>query len=338
MLGAGCCCGWMGASIRGWMGAVASWPARRPVPPLLSFVSLKPEQVAAAVAGVLTSATHPVACSQGGRAHSSADLLRRLKTRFVEGLDVEEEDPFAFDWCGFQLLRCSRCMLGCGCGCLGEAVRRAEQMQGRACSRIDPHVLRRSFPRRLPAAAEPPACRACPRSFAGPSWARGAAWRCCSAPCPPRTTCWGRWTRSLASAEPSSGRPSARRPWVSDSGDARGAEVLVVLLLRRPACPEELACLKAPSTRHRWFQAVQSHTPRHARHCFALCAGPAARPEELTSLEDGEKQETDRNMEAMWHLLKDVGGRCDSFVSQGGIRLARVDVGQAGLRVAVRRR
>lgn len=156
-VGAGCCCGWMGASIRGWMGAVASWPARRPVPPMLSFVSLKPEQAAAAVAGVLTSATHPVACSQGGRAHSSADLLRRLKTRFVEGLDVEEDDPFAFDWCGFQLLRCSRCMLGCGCGCLGEAVRcprRAEQMQECACSRIDPHVLRRAFARRQPAAAE----------------------------------------------------------------------------------------------------------------------------------------------------------------------------------------
>ena len=48
-------------------------------------------------------------------------------------------------------------------------------------------------------------------------------------------------------------------------------------------------------------------------------AGPADRPEELTTLEDGEKQETDRNMEAMWHLLKDVGGRwAASMLGVGG--------------------
>lgn len=40
------------------------------------------------------------------------------------------------------------------------------------------------------------------------------------------------------------------------------------------------------------------------------CAGPAERPEEVESLEDQEKQETDRNMEEMWRVLTDAGGRC----------------------------
>lgn len=41
-------------------------------------------------------------CFQGGRAHSAADLLRRLKTRFVEDVDAQlagADDPDAFDWC-----------------------------------------------------------------------------------------------------------------------------------------------------------------------------------------------------------------------------------------------
>lgn len=38
-------------------------------------------------------------------------------------------------------------------------------------------------------------------------------------------------------------------------------------------------------------------------------AGEAVRPDEVESLEDVEKQETDRNMEEMWEVLKSHGGR-----------------------------
>jgi hypothetical protein len=51
----------------------------------------------------------------------------------------------------------------------------------------------------------------------------------------------------------------------------------------------------------------------------APCAGEAVRPEELANIGDSEKQETDKNMEEMWGVIKEQGDRCACGCT-GGIK------------------
>ena len=71
---------------------------------------------------------------------------------------------------------------------------------------------------------------------------------------------------------------AAEAPWLAPLGDA-------CCVLHLPAC---LPAPPGPAT---------------------CGAGPASRPEEVEDLQDHEKQETDRNMEVMWKVLRECGGR-----------------------------